>query len=242
LFSIMSTLGLSCGTPPGQFVIIQNQVPVGGGCAIPAAITNSFRGVGELDVRLVQANAPFGYALFPVMKNNLPPSEDSTDLNRIKVDSFDVDISLPEDAPEGPIRTLFDDLEVRRPDLLHYSVLFNASVSSGGGNTSAFLDAIPAELAREIRNTAVLQTTAFAYVTTTIHARGQTDGKRSVRSDPFVYPVRVCEGCLIASVSPCPVTTAPANTGNACNVAQDDPVDCCSVGTGLVCPSRVATP
>lgn len=235
-----SAFGLSCGTPPGQFVIVQNQVPLSGSCAIPADVTNVYRGSGDLDVRLVQANAAVGYAVFPVMKNNLPPPEETADLNRIKVQAFDVDIGLPADTLSGPIVDLFARLETDRPDLLHYSIPFSASISSGGGNTSAAVDAIPADLAREIRTANFLSTTAFAYVTTTIHARGKTDGNRSVTSDPFVFPVRVCDGCLIASVSPCPVTSEPANLGNACNVAQDDMVDCCSVGTGLVCPPRVA--
>jgi hypothetical protein len=240
LFSIVSTLGLSCGSPPGQFVIIQNQVPVTGGCGIPAAVSNAYRGSGDLDVRLVQTNATVGYAVFPVMQNNLPPPEDEADLNRIKVQGFDVDVALPEDAPPGPITDLFARLETEKPYLLHYSIPFSASISSGGGNTSAAVDAVPAALAQEIRNTGELTTTAFAYLTTTIHVRGQTDSKRSVTSDPFVFPVRVCDGCLIASVSACPVTTEPTHLGNACNVAQDDPVDCCTLGTSLVCPPRVA--
>jgi hypothetical protein len=221
-------------------VIVQNQVPLSGGCAIPAEVSNSYRGSGDLDVRLVQAGAPVGYAVFPVMKNNLEPPEGTADLNRIKVQAFDVDVGLPADAPAGAIADLFARLENERPDLLHYSIPFSASISSGGGNTSAAVDAIPAELAREIRGTNFLSTTAFAYLTTTIHARGKTDGNRSVTSDPFVFPVRVCDGCLIASVSPCPVSSEPTYMGNACNVAQDDMVDCCSVGTGLVCPPRVA--
>lgn len=238
--SIGSVFGLSCGMPPGQFVIVQNQVPLNGTCAIPAEVSNAYRGSGELDVRLVQSGATVGYAVFPVMKNNLEPSEGSADLNRIKVQAFDVDVGLPEDTVSGPLFDLFARLENERPDLLHYSIPFSASVSSGGGNTSASVDALPADLAREIRGTSYLSTTAFAYLTTTIHARGKTDGNRSVTSDAFVYPIRVCDGCLIASVSPCPVTTTPNYLGNACNVAQDDLVDCCSVGTGLVCPPRVA--
>ena len=37
----------------------------------------------------------------------------------------------------------------------------------------------------------------------------------------------------------CPYGAAPANLGNPCNPAQDTPVDCCSSGTGLICPPTV---
>lgn len=237
---LFSIVGLGCGMPPGQFVIVQNQVPVEG-CAIPADVGNAYRGSGDLDVRLVLAGAPFGYAVFPVMQNNLPPAEQGTDLNRIKVSSFEVDVSLPEPADSpGPLQPLFNGLETSQAFLLHYSIPFSASVSSGGGNTSAAVNAIPADLARAIRASGILETKEFAYVTTTIRARGETDSGRSVTSDPFVYPVRVCDGCLIASVSACPVTVVPTHPGNACNIAQDESVDCCTAGSSLVCPPRVA--
>src|SRR6478752_1029261 len=97
---LFSIVGMGCGLPPGQFVIIQNQVPAEG-CAISAAVGNSYRGTGALDVRLVLPGAPFGYAVFPVMQNNLPPSQEGSDLNRIKVTGFSVDIGVPDHPPES---------------------------------------------------------------------------------------------------------------------------------------------
>jgi hypothetical protein len=225
---LFAVVGLGCGMPPGQFVIIQNQVPTGEGCGIPASITPAYRGSGDLDVRLVSSGASLGYAVFPVMKNNLAASAEASDLNRIKVDSFDVDIELPEELAQ-----LANDHDAD----LHYSIKYSASVSSGGGSTSAAVNAIPAALARAIRDTGYLTTMAFAELTTTIRARGETDSGRSVTSDPFVFPVRLCDGCLIASTSACDVAPEPTHLGNACNVAQDDAVDCCTSGTNLVCPS-----
>ncbi|HXI55103.1 MAG TPA: hypothetical protein VNO55_03540, partial [Polyangia bacterium] len=73
-------------------------------------------------------------------------------------------------------------------------------------------------------------------------ARIRVSGDRSgtVDSDPFLFPIRVCDGCLIGRVETCPFTTPPTNTGNACNVAQDEVVDCCSTGDNLTCPASVA--
>jgi len=230
-----------CGAPSGQFLIVQNQVPEGG-CVIPSTLGAVYRGTGDLDVRLVQDGAKRGYAVFPLLQNNLPaPSAGQVgDPNRIALSGFDVDISLPSDAPqEGPIWELFQSLELNEPGLLHYGVPTSGSVASGGGNTASSVDGLPAELARRIRATGVLEAKTFIYVNTTIRARGDTN-TGGVTSDPFKYPIRVCDGCLIAQVDVCPFTSSPTNLGNECNVAQDQSVDCCVAGSGLVCPPTVA--
>jgi hypothetical protein len=232
----------SCGTPPGQFFVVQNQVPTSG-CGIPAAVTNQYRGSGDLDVRLVFDGAADGYLAYPVMQNNLTPSEEGADLNRIAVTSYDVDVSLGDGASDGMInffQTLDPDPANSPSPLLHYNTPYSASVSSGGGNTSAIVDAVRADLARAIRSSGALGTAAYAYLTATIRFRGTTDGGRDVVSDPFNYPIRVCDGCLISSLSVCPSTSATINPGNPCNVAQDQSVDCCSSGTTLTCPARTA--
>ena len=58
---------------------------------------------------------------------------------------------------------------------------------------------------------------------------------QDIESDPFDFPVYVCGGCLIANVQPCPYTSPPA-TRQQCNIAQDNSVDCCSLNGELVCP------
>jgi hypothetical protein len=56
-----------------------------------------------------------------------------------------------------------------------------------------------------------------------------------VESEEFVYPIKVCDGCLGRNIGPCP--RAPVNKGNPCNAAQDALVDCCQQGAELRCPS-----
>jgi hypothetical protein len=177
------------------------------------------------------------------MQNNLAPSDEGADLNRIAVSSFDVDVSLGDGASEGManfFQTLDPDPANSPSPLLHYNVPFNASIASGGGNTSAMVDAVRADLARAIRSSGALGTAAYAYLTTTIRVRGKTDGGRDMVSDAFAFPIRVCDGCLISSLSVCPSTSATINPGNPCNVAQDQSVDCCTSGTTLTCPARTA--
>ncbi len=233
-----------CGTPPGQFVIIQDQVP-DSSCAIPATLGMEYRDSGELDVSLVFDGADTGYLFFPLMQNNFPPSTSGGDPNRIALSSFEVDVGLPADAPQsGKIWNLFQKLATDNaggPDpLIHYSVPTSGSVASGGGDTAGFVNAVPADLARMIRDTDDLTAGSFIYLMSTVRAQGKTLSS-TVTSDPFHFPIRVCDGCLANNLGMCPLAQAGANTGNPCNIAQDQTVDCCALGAELQCPPVVSS-
>ena len=70
LFAASSFTAGCSGTPPGEFIILQNQVP-NPDCSIPAGLGMVYRGEGTLDVRLI-GGGPSGYLLFPVLQNNFP--------------------------------------------------------------------------------------------------------------------------------------------------------------------------
>lgn len=236
-----------CGTPPGQFVIIQNQVPetAGGGCLIPSTLGTVYRGEGAMDVRLVRSDAQEGYVLFPVMQNNYPSpqGQSSGDPNRIALTNYQVDVTVPDDAPADEITNLVNNLRFASdvPDpLVHYSAPTSGSVTSGGGNTAGAINVIPAELARRIRATGVLATKPYVWIYVQVRSVGRFDGTgSSVESDSFRYPIRVCDGCMTQNVGMCPVPSDAVSLGNPCNIAQDGFVTCCSSGTGLVCPASV---
>ena len=59
---------VACGRVPGQFEIVNNQVPTGG-CAIPVNDT-VYQGQGTLDAKLVRGGAGSAYFVFPLLKNN----------------------------------------------------------------------------------------------------------------------------------------------------------------------------
>jgi hypothetical protein len=200
---------------------------------------------GTLDVRLVTDFAQEGYVLFPLMQNNYPgpTGNDAGDPNRIALSSYRVDVTLPEDPPAGAIADLFAALETSGADgapdpMIQYTVPTSGSVASGGGNTAGGVNVFPGALARAIRKTGQLQTMPYMWMYATVRAQGNNLAS-SVESDPFRYPIKVCDGCLINSREVCPVSH-PVLKGNECNISQDGFVDCCTSGTGLVCPSTVA--
>jgi hypothetical protein len=235
----------ACGRVPGQFEIVQNQAP-NDGCTID---TNEmvYSGDGTLDLALVQAGAESAYLVFPLLRNNLPGSAGGPDPNRIQVHSFAVDIGPSNygPLPEG-VRNLFGSLEMGGPSsadyaLLHYSLPWSASVSSGGGLTATLVAGFPVELARRVRATGSVGL-ARTSMTVNVHVRAfGSSTTQDFESDPLDFPVYVCDGCLIANVLTCPFSAAPANPGNPCNVSQDNFVDCCSLNSDLVCPPIVVS-
>jgi len=229
---------VACGRVPGQFEIVNNQVP-SANCSIPVNDT-VYQGQGTLDAKLVPSGAGSAYFVFPLLKNNLAGgSAGEVDSNKIVLTSFAVDISVLTGPPE--VTALVDMLNAdpTLSALLHYKTPWSGSLGSGGGELSAIVAAFPVELAGRMLGTLGLSAHPSTFVNLRIRSFGHTT-TRDLESDPFDYPVAVCDGCLIANTGPCPFSTMPANTGNPCNVAQDYPVDCCTAGNDLICPAVVS--
>jgi hypothetical protein len=228
----------ACGRVPGQFEIVNNQVPTAE-CAIPVD-ESVYQGQGLLDASLVQTGSASAFFVFPLLRNNLPTGGSGPDTNKIALNSFAVDINVLTAPPA--VTELINALEgndATRP-LLHYKTPWSGSIPSGGGQVSAFVAALPVELAARILGTQALGTSPSVWMNLRIRSFGRTT-TQDIESDPFDYPVAVCAGCLVANVQPCPYSAAPKNTGNPCNVAQDIPVDCCITGSDLVCPPTVVS-
>ncbi len=224
-----------CGLPPHQFFIVQNQVPQAG-CVISTE-TTLYRGQGVLDVRLVSSAASEAYAVFPLVRNDLPaPAAGETSQNSIELQGFDVDI-VPMGTQPAATDALLTSLE--GGNLTHFRLPWSGVLEPGGGLRATTVAAISGELARRLRDTGDLRATG-SYLQLGARIRVAGDRSGAVESDPFLFPIRVCDGCLIGRLESCPLSSAPANTGNVCNVAQDDVVDCCTTGNNLTCPAAVA--
>ena len=236
--SLLLACGLAaCGRVPGQFEIVNNQVPTES-CQIPTSET-IYQGQGRLDVRLVRSGAESAFYVFPLMRNNLASSGDGPDPNRITLSSFAVDISVLTAPPATTALIASLESDSATSPLLHYKTPWSGSVSSGGGVISAWVAAFPVELASRILATHELGAGPSVYMNLKIRAFGHTL-TQDIESDPLDYPVAVCDGCLIARTQACPFTQAPLYTGNPCNVAQDAFVDCCTAGNDLICPPVVS--
>jgi hypothetical protein len=232
--SALALMASGCGRVPGQFEILNNQIPQsGGGCLIPIEPT-VYQGSGKLDVGIVRSDFDTAYLVFPLIENNLPSSGGAHDPNQIQLTGFDVDVSVLSALPAAA--AVFDAASA----LLHFQVPWSGGVSSGGGQISAAVEAFPVALAEQLASSGGLGKEPTLTVNLRVQALGTTNSGMTMQSDPFNFPVEVCNGCLVANVSPCPFASAPANPGNACNPAQDAPVDCCTEQGALICPPLVA--
>ncbi|MES1208063.1 MAG: hypothetical protein ABUS79_19185 [Pseudomonadota bacterium] len=224
-----------CGRVPGQFEILNDQVPTAGGsCTIPVAET-VYMGTGTLDVSIVRSDFSTAYLFFPLIENNLPGSGAANDPNQIHISAFDVDIGMIGTATPGAQQVM----NSADPALLHFQVPWSGGVSSNGGHISAAVAALPVDLALQLASAGGLSSGPGLRLNLKIQARGTTNSGRSLVSAPFDFPVEVCDGCLVGNVAPCPYH--PAHTGNACNPAQDDLVDCCTMNGNLICPAQGGT-
>ena len=229
-----------CGQPAGQFYVVQNQSPEAG-CTVPTGTSGTYQGEGTLDIR-VPATSDAAYTLFPLLQNDLPAvGGGSAEPNRIALSGFEVEIAFVDG--NAAAASLFASLatDSTAAGLLHFQTAWSGSVAPGGGRTSAGTSAFPAETAIRLRDSCALVDHSYVRVTANVRAKGSTQSG-GVTSDVFKYPIRVCDGCLINSITACPSTTAVL-TGGVCGPGQDAPVDCCTQGTSLICPATtVAAP
>jgi hypothetical protein len=229
----------ACGRVPGQFEILNDQVPLAG-CVIPT-IPGVYQGEGTLDVAVAQPSFSSAYFFFPLIENNLPAaSTGAIDPNQIQLSGFQVDITnIPGASLPAPVQGVLDSADA----LAHYQVPWSGGVDAGGGHLSAAVAAFPVELAQDMAAAGGLGRDPSNVVDLNISALGTTNSGQHMTSDPFHFPLHICSGCLVANISnvpACPFTTPVANTGNACNPAQDGFVDCCTQNGSLVCPPTVA--
>ena len=187
-----------------------------------------YRGQGRLDLSLVRSGATSAYFVFPLVKNNLPGSAASgPDANEIDCQSFAVDISAYQrGTPPAGCRLCSTRWTRRRHRGLLAAPLqppWAVTIASGGGMAATFVGAFPVDLAARVLATAEVGVSPSSMlVNLRIRAFGTHQRRKTIESDPFDFPLHVCNGCLVANVAPCPYTAAPANTGNECNVAQDN--------------------
>jgi len=226
-----------CGQPAGQFFVVQNQSPESG-CTIPTGTAGTYQGEGTLDIR-VPASSDAAYTLFPLLENDLPAAgAGGPEPNRIALSGFEVEIVFVDGNAASAAAFAAIAADSSTAGLMHFQTPWSGSVAPGGGRTSAGTSAFPAETAIRLRDSGALSDHSYARVTANVRAHGSTQSG-GVTSDVFKYPIRVCDGCLINSITSCPSTTAVL-TGGACGPGQDAPVDCCTQGTALICPATTA--
>jgi len=200
-----------------SFVIIQNQVPETG-CTIPGNMTDVYRPKGILDLQ-----GQRGYEFFPLIRNDLLPSsgvDDQPERNLLFLKEFKVSLDLGVTASRSV-----------PPELTDFDVPTSGLLSPGETRSSS-VQVIPDLLVPFLTAPKEFRPVVVA----TVQAVAEHNGEE-LESTEFVYPIELCNGCLVVKLSSCPgpdddVTLLP----NLCGLPQDEAVSCCDdAARGLVC-------
>lgn len=192
-----------------SFYIFQNQVPESG-CVVTTddAI---YRSQGVLDVSLGA-----GYVLFPLLRNDLPSKKlasdqsDKPEPNQLHLREFRVELDLGSTANT----VLPDELKFSRP---------TSGVLLPGGKRASAVELIPDDVVKKLK----VASGARPMVIAEVKAVAESGEGDVIESLPFYYPVSLCNGCLVVTLSTCP-TSATAETSNVCGLPQDGPLVCCT--------------
>jgi hypothetical protein len=131
------TIG-ACGRVPGQFEILNDQIPSPDMCTVPIVPT-AYQGTGTLDVSIVRGDFDSAYFFFPLLENNLPRSSNGNiDPNEIQLSSFDIDITPLNATGLSPqVAAVFQ--AAQGTPQVHYQTPWSGGISSGGGQLSAIV-------------------------------------------------------------------------------------------------------
>ena len=148
LVVLSSSLAVAaCGRIPGQFVILNDQIPLSG-CLIP---TNDgvYQGTGAVDLEIVRQGDQTAYFVFPLLENNLAASTGGIDANQITLTGFNVDISAISGA--GPQTAACSPSQQPRPHALPGPLVGERRLRRR--KVSAAVNALPVALAQAILGT-----------------------------------------------------------------------------------------
>ena len=227
----LAVLSSGCVDEARIFYIRQNQVP-SSGCKI-ATTTTIYNPMGRLDVSVGQ-----GYWLYPLMENALTSTttgDGEPERNALILKGFEVELDL-----QGMNNTA--GLTIKQEQLKFW--LPATGYLGPGGKLAGSIRVIPDWLAAKMGDPSTGPVKAqapsggwpviYAIVTAVASKTGS-----EVESAIFVYPIEICNGCLVDKRTTCPADPSKdkALLSNYCGLPQDQVVTCCPKNKGYGCYS-----
>jgi len=233
-------------------VVRNNLAPDGTSCELSPETDAPFLSRGTIHVR-----SPNPYLLSPLIESRITAVMGQESARTVSLMGARIDLAIgPITAEDAQGNTTFS---CTAPDganpcfggaeltaladaaITKFRSLFSAPLPPNNGLTAATFDLIPTQALREIERkagtlAAGARLRAQVVATATVYGRL---GGGEVQSLPFVYPVTVCNDCVVNPGKECSLTPASfvPRPGNPCNLYQDGIVDCCTEGATLVCPA-----
>jgi len=212
--------------------VLNNTAVTGESCALTGNPDQAMLGHGVIHV-----DSPTSYVLTPLIQSRIMPIEGVDDISKtVQLRGADVRLTLEAVSIERA-----EGFETTNPHTAlgaPFSVLFSGAVAPGA-SVNAFVDIIPPSVIRGVAEMsgANLSTDRLnAEVLAEVTIKGDLNGS-SIESQPFLFPVTICNDCVLRVVGDCAAFTGTASAGNACNPFQDGILDCCTSNGALVCPA-----
>jgi hypothetical protein len=238
-FAALMPLALAACVDSGDegIFVLTNSAVTASSCSLTGSPDQPQLGHGIINV-----GSPIAYVMTPLVQSRIQTStEGGDDISRtVQLRGADIKLIIKAVSIEtGGQFTTSEPNTVLPP----FSVLFSGAIKPGG-SVNAFVNIIPPATLRDIatRSGANLSTSTLqAEVLAQVIIKGDLNGN-SIESQPFDYPVTVCNNCVVANLGACPLPATPApRPGNACNPFQDGVVDCCTdASNNLICPAVTA--
>ncbi|HEY5949223.1 MAG TPA: hypothetical protein VIV40_27205 [Kofleriaceae bacterium] len=210
--------------------VLNNSAVTGESCTLSGSPDQAMVGHGQVNVL-----SPVAYVMTPLIESRIQSVDGVDDTSKtVQLRGADIKLTIKAVSIERGGQFMVTQPETALPP---FSVLFSGSLKPGG-SVNAFVELIPPGTIRQIAqmsganlDTDSLNSEVLAEVT----IKGDLGGS-SVESQPYFYPVTICNDCIVVNNGACPMTVAP-RAGNACNPYQDGVVDCCvDASNNLVCP------
>ena len=232
---VIASSGAACTSDSGESIIVLKNVSPGVGCTFSASESELFVSHGTLDLSFGAAYQFAGQMKSRILLNADPngtgAGTNDIDSKTIFMRSANIDLAFPNSAI---------DLSGLPTTLTHFKKLFTATLRPEA-ITDAQFELIPADLGKAIL--AINPNPPNIEVQATFTVVGDLSGNE-VTSQPFIFPVTIGVGLTAHNAGMCPLPMgSTVRPGNACSVAQDAVVDCCTDPTSMmrVCPAPVAS-
>lgn len=211
--------------------VLNNSAVSGDTCALTGSPMQAMVGHG-----LINVNSPSAYVMTPLIQSRIQSVEGVDDTSKtIQLRGADIRLTIKAVSIERDGNFMVTQPETALPG---FSVLFSGAVAPGG-SVNAFVDLIPPGTIRQIAQMSGADLNADSLnseVLAELVIKGDLGGT-SIESQPFFYPVTICNDCVIVNNGACPMALAAPRAGNACNPYQDGVVDCCvDASSNLICP------
>lgn len=221
LVLLLSTVvGTGCVDEARIFYIRQNQIPTSG-CKVAATLT-IYQPMGVLDV-----SVGMGYWLYPLLENALKGTtqgDGQPERNALMLKGFEVQLDLQ--GMEGTKGWTVNS------DRLKFWLPASGYMIPGAtlvGRIKVIPDWLASEMAAPKGPVkAQAQPGGWPVVYAVVTAVAAKTGSE-VESAVFVYPIEICNGCLVDKRDKCVEDLSKDKTVlyNYCGLPQDEPVTCC---------------